>query len=46
MKKTIKKWLERLAEANEQSFGSGRLDCCNLNRETTNPKVNKVSKAK
>lgn len=32
MLKFIKNWLERLAKENEKSFGSGRLDCCDLNR--------------
>lgn len=26
------KFLEKLAQANKQSFGEERLDCCNLNR--------------
>lgn len=32
MLKFIKNWLERLAKENEKSFGSGRLDCCDLNK--------------
>ncbi|HZJ83303.1 MAG TPA: LDCC motif putative metal-binding protein [Clostridia bacterium] len=29
----IKKFLEKLAAANKQEFGNGRLDCCELGRE-------------
>ena len=32
MFKFIKKFLDKLAEENEKSFGSGRLDCCDLNK--------------
>ena len=32
MFKFIKNWLDRLAKENEKSFGSGRLDCCDLNK--------------
>ncbi|WP_312811564.1 LDCC motif putative metal-binding protein [Sedimentibacter sp.] len=33
MFKFIKNWLDRLAKENEKSFGSGRLDCCDLNKQ-------------
>lgn len=33
MKKMIKNWLKKLEAANKESFGSGRLDCCELNRK-------------
>lgn len=33
MKKLINNWLEKLAKANEESFGSGPLDCCGLNEQ-------------
>lgn len=36
MFKFIKNWLDRLAKENEKSFGSGRLDCCDLNRPIKN----------
>lgn len=32
MFKFIKNWLDRLAEENEKSFGTGRMDCCDLNK--------------
>lgn len=32
MIKLIKKWLEKLAKANKETFGDGRLDCCELNK--------------
>ena len=32
MFKFIMDWLERLAKENEKSFGTGRLDCCDLNK--------------
>lgn len=40
MKKLIKNWLEKLAKANEESFGSGPLDCCELNTDSKIKKVN------
>lgn len=33
MFKFIKDWLDRLAEENEKSFGTDRLDCCDLNKQ-------------
>ncbi len=29
----IKKFLDKLARANEEQFGNERMDCCNLNRQ-------------
>ncbi len=29
----IKKWLEQMAERNEQRYGGQRLDCCGLNHQ-------------
>ncbi len=34
MKNIIKNWLEKLAKANEESFGTERLDCCDLNKSS------------
>ena len=34
MKNIIKNWLEKMAKANEESFGTGRLDCCELNKSS------------
>jgi len=44
MKNMIKNWLEKLAKANGESFGSGRLDCCELNKDSkfNNKNTNKV----
>lgn len=41
MFKFIKNWLDRLAKENEKSFGTGRLDCCDLNKpNNTNVQAN------
>ena len=40
MKKLIKKWLEKLAKANGESFGSGPLDCCKLNKDNKSKSPN------
>ncbi|MGB4437867.1 MAG: LDCC motif putative metal-binding protein [Sedimentibacter sp.] len=32
MFKFIKNWLDRLAKENEKTFGTGRMDCCDLNK--------------
>lgn len=45
MKKLIKKWLEKMAQANKESFGTGPLDCCELGRKSNNTNVN-TNKAK
>lgn len=37
LKEKVCRWLERMGEENEKSFGTGRLDCCQLNKNT-NPK--------
>lgn len=39
MKKAIKRWLEKLAKANKETFGNERLDCCNLNRNDNKAKM-------
>lgn len=33
MKNKIKKWLDKLAKANEDNFGSEPLDCCKVGRD-------------
>lgn len=33
MKDKIKKFLEKLAEANEKEFGNERLDCCEVGKK-------------
>lgn len=40
IKKAVNKFLENLAKENKEIYGSGRMDCCNLNRtdETSNKK--------
>lgn len=43
----IKKWLDKLAAANKESFGTGRMDCCELNRKPAPvQKGNKIYKSK
>ncbi len=32
MKKWIKRFLDKLARANEKEFGNKRLDCCQLGK--------------
>jgi hypothetical protein len=34
IKKAFDRYLENLAEENKKTFGTGRMDCCNLNRDT------------
>jgi len=38
MKKWLEKLLKKIEEANKESFGTGRMDCCELNKTkaTTN----------
>lgn len=38
--KKINKFLADLAEENKRSFGTGKLDCCQLNRDSTSKKRN------
>jgi hypothetical protein len=43
MKKAVNRFLEDLAKENKESFGEGKLDCCQLNRrDNTGNKVNKA----
>ncbi len=41
LKSKINNWLERMAKENSKNFGTGKLDCCQMNRSThyknTNP---------
>ena len=47
MTEKIKKWLDKLAAANKESFGTGRMDCCELNRKPAPvQKGNKIYKSK
>lgn len=32
IKNSVHRYLETMAEENKKSFGSGRLDCCQLNK--------------
>jgi len=41
MFKCIENWLKRLGEQNKKSFGTNKLDCCDLNRTHTNSKKEK-----
>ncbi|WP_187287439.1 LDCC motif putative metal-binding protein [Gottschalkia acidurici] len=38
IKQFLKNFLKKIEEQNNQSFGTGRLDCCDLNKS---PNVNK-----
>ena len=47
MFKFIQRWLERLAKENEKSFGTGRMDCCDINKPKntkTQASADKVNK--
>lgn len=33
MFKFIENFIKKLGEANDQSFGNGKLDCCGLNKK-------------
>ncbi|MBC2398136.1 hypothetical protein BD780_001401 [Clostridium tetanomorphum] len=45
MKNIFKKFIKRLADENSKTFsGSGKLDCCSLNRENNTKKDNKKNK--
>ncbi|KPU43145.1 hypothetical protein OXPF_33950 [Oxobacter pfennigii] len=41
IKKRYNEFIERLAKENEKSFGNGRLDCCQLNKNTKTNVKNK-----
>lgn len=36
MKKWLEKFLKKIEEANKKSFGTGRMDCCELNKPSGN----------
>jgi hypothetical protein len=36
MPKWLKNFLKRIEESNKKSLGSGKLDCCDLNKQSTN----------
>jgi hypothetical protein len=38
IKQAINNYLERVSAENKEMFGSGRLDCCNLNSQSRNKK--------
>ena len=40
MKNIIKKWLDKLATANKENFGSEPLDCCKVGRKDDKVKTN------
>ncbi len=45
MRNIIKKWLERLENANKETFGSQPLDCCTVGRDKKVVKsINKSNK--
>ncbi len=33
IREALKDYLKNLAEENKKSFGSGRMDCCDINRK-------------
>lgn len=39
IKQAINRYLEELAKENQKSFGSGRMDCCNLNKVNNEKEV-------
>ena len=42
----IKRWLERLENANKENFGSQPLDCCTVGRDKKTTKPMNVSTKK
>jgi hypothetical protein len=44
MIKAIKKFIERLAKSNEETFGNKKLDCCDLNRNHKSESMNNSKK--
>lgn len=38
---SLKKFLKKLEEANTKSFGNGKLDCCNFNKD--NKPISKIN---
>jgi hypothetical protein len=44
MIKAIKRFIERLAKSNEETFGDKKLDCCDLNRNNNSQAVNNSTK--
>jgi hypothetical protein len=39
IKAAFHRYLEDMAEENKKSFGSGKLDCCQLNKKPDNNKT-------
>lgn len=46
MKNFIKGWLEKLEDANKQSFGSEPLDCCTIGRDKKGANTTKATNKK
>lgn len=38
IKEAFNRFLEDLAKENQKSFGTGKMDCCNLNRSNNEEK--------
>jgi hypothetical protein len=38
LKKSIQKFLDDMAKENQQTFGTQKMDCCNLNKITNQNK--------
>jgi hypothetical protein len=45
MKKFLKNLIRRMAAENEKTFGTGKLDCCDLNK-SSNPVTKNETKTK
>jgi hypothetical protein len=41
VREAFNRWLEKLAASNKDQFGSGRPDCCQMNRTPPRPKAGK-----
>lgn len=46
MRDWFKKFLEKLAKANEEAFKGQRMDCCDLNRSNNTGSVNNNKRVK
>lgn len=44
IKEAINRFLENIAKENKELYGSGRMDCCNLNKTTNKQKPQKYTK--
>ncbi|WP_096635787.1 LDCC motif putative metal-binding protein [Clostridium cochlearium] len=44
MKNFLKNFIKKIAEQNDKTFGSGKLDCCDINKSNNTKKVDNKNK--